>query len=105
MNFKEVNGDYSWKENGEDAKGYYFILSDAALGNDYKVTLIKDNNNITVNGAYVKTFPKDIADVITKKINCFRAEHFLHDKMGIGGHGGGHGMMDGMEKKRFSRGE
>jgi hypothetical protein len=68
MKLKEAVGDVSWKKNGSDEKGYYFILTDSQKGFDYEVIVLKDTGDIMVNGGYLKTVPRDMAELIQSKV-------------------------------------
>jgi hypothetical protein len=68
MKLKEAIGDLVWKEKGEDDKGSYFTLIDNDRGFDYNVIISKDTGDVQVNGAYLKTFPRDIQEFVNMKI-------------------------------------
>lgn len=68
MVLKEAMGEFVWKDEGEDDKGHYFILTDGVRGFDYNVILIKDTGDVQVNGAYLKTQPRDIQEFVHKKL-------------------------------------
>lgn len=68
MKLKEAMGGFKWDNEGQDDKGYYFILTDKDRGFDYQVVLIKDTGEVEVNGAYLKTCPRDIQEIISKKL-------------------------------------
>ena len=68
MILKEAMGDFVWKEKGEDDKGSYFVLTDNDRGFDYNVVIIKDTGDVQINGAYLKTQPRDIQEFVQKKL-------------------------------------
>jgi hypothetical protein len=68
MVLKEATGEFVWKNEGEDERGYYFVLTDSNRGFDYSVVLIKDSGDVQVNGAYLKTHPRDIQEFVQKKL-------------------------------------
>lgn len=65
--------EFEWKENGEDDKGYFFVLTDTLHHCDYNVVLIKDSGDITVNGSYINNVPHDVAAAIAPRIDYFCA--------------------------------
>lgn len=68
MTIKEAMGELTWAEKGQDDNGAYFILTDSKRGFDYEVMLVKSTNEIQVNGAYLKTVPRDIGEFIQMKM-------------------------------------
>lgn len=70
MILKEAMGEFTWRDEGEDEKGHYFILTDSNRGFDYNVILIKDTGDVQVNGAYLKTHPRDIQEFVQKKLQA-----------------------------------
>lgn len=71
---------YDWKENGEDDKGYFFVLSDTMHHLDYNVILIKDNGEVTVNGNYINTVSPELAAAINPRIDFFMAMNKIKDR-------------------------
>ena len=80
MTIKEAMGDFNWTEKGQDDTGAYFILTDSKRGFDYEVMLVKATNDIQVNGAYLKTVPRDIGEFVQMKIN----QSMIYGKEGEG---------------------
>lgn len=70
---------YNWKENGEDDKGYFFVLTDTLHHLDYNVLLIKDNGQIMVNGDYINNVPYELAVAIAPRIDYFKALKSIKD--------------------------
>ena len=69
MTIKEAMGEFTWTEKGQDDNGAYFILTDSKRGFDYEVMLVKATKEIQVNGAYLKTVPRDIGEFVQMKMN------------------------------------
>ena len=80
MTIKEAMGEFTWTEKGQDDNGAYFILTDSKRGFDYEVMLVKATNDIQVNGAYLKTVPRDIGEFVQMKIN----QSMIYGKEGEG---------------------
>jgi len=72
---------YEWKQNNEDEKGYYFVLTDTLHHLDYNVVLIKDDGSVMVDGNYINTVSPELAAAIAPRIDYFiamnkaKAEH------------------------------
>ena len=64
---------YDWKQDKEDEKGYYFVLTDTLHHLDYNVVLIKDNGDIMVNGDYINNVPQCVAAAIAPRLDYFMA--------------------------------
>lgn len=80
MTIKEAMGEFTWTEKGQDDNGAYFILTDSKRGFDYEVMLVKATNDIQVNGAYLKTVPRDIGEFVQMKVN----QSMIYGKEGEG---------------------
>lgn len=80
MTIKEAMGEFTWTEKGQDDTGAYFILTDSKRGFDYEVMLVKATNDIQVNGAYLKTVPRDIGEFVQMKVN----QSMIYGKEGEG---------------------
>lgn len=72
MELKDAMNDYKFEQDGEDARGYYFTLTDAQEGNDYKVILTKDTGEIMPLPSYNKTIPRDAFEAARMRINYFK---------------------------------
>lgn len=70
---------YEWKENGEDEKGYNFVLTDTLHHLDYNVVLIKDNGEVTVNGNYINTVAPEVSAAINPRLDFFLAMNKAKD--------------------------
>ena len=70
---------YDWKENGEDEKVYYFVLTDTLHHLDYNVVLIKDNGEVTVNGNYINTVAPEVSAAINPRLDFFLAMNKVKD--------------------------
>lgn len=64
---------FEWKQDKEDDKGYYFVLTDTLHHLDYNVILIKDNGEIMVNGDYINNVPQYVAAAIAPRLDYFMA--------------------------------
>lgn len=73
MNLKDATNDYKFENTGEDERGYYFTLTDAQEGQDYKVILTKDTGEIQPLPSYVKTIPRTAFEAARMRINYFKA--------------------------------
>ncbi len=62
---------YEWKINGEDEKGYNFILTDTLHHCDYNVVLVKDNGEVLVNDGYLNTVAPELAAAINPRLDYF----------------------------------
>jgi len=88
MVLKDAQNGFKWRQDGEDEKGYFFVITDIAGGEDYGVTLIKDTGELHVNKEYVKTIPRDAFEAAK-----MRAKNFMALKQMMGGLR--HGPNDG----------
>ncbi len=69
-----------WEEVKEDDSSYYFLLTDTIHHCTYNVVLIKDTNEIMVNGDKIDNYPRSFIQAIMPRINYFMAVKRNTDK-------------------------
>lgn len=71
-----------WEESGENNDSYYFLLTDTLHHCTYNVVLIKDTNDIMVNGDKIDNIPRNIRQLIVPRIEYFLAVKRNRNKAG-----------------------